>query len=222
MRRLRLLLSAAAAGLLLAAGPARAQGPTNGSWEFTAGAGYVGGFDAGSRAAELTPNSGPSGSVTLFETESRVRPAGGLLAKIGIFITPAFALEGGLRYTRPTYEVQITDDFEDAEDQTSEETLSQYLFDVSAVWHFRGSGGSRTTPFVYGGGGYLRELHEGDALVEDGLEFHAGGGVKWWLGSAGRWGFRADAGISIRDGGFDPEEKRRLVPQASGSLIWVF
>jgi hypothetical protein len=222
MRRTARLTIAGGALLVGAATPAFAQGPTAGSWEVTGGAVFVGGFDAGTRAAELTPNSGTSGSVTLFETESRVKPATGLLGKIGIYLTPSFAIEGGLRYTKPTYETRISDDFENADDLTAEETLSQYLFDVSAVWHFRGSGRGRPMPFVYGGAGYLRELHEGDTLVEDGLEIHAGGGVKWWFGAAGRWGFRAGAGISVRDGGFDPEEKRRIVPEANGSLIWVF
>lgn len=214
-------LAGAAAVVIVNAAHASAQAPASGSWEFSGGAAFVGGFDAGSRAAELTPNAGSSGRVSLFDTESRVRPSAGLRARIGIFMTRAFAVEGGLRFTRPIYEVSVTDDFEDAEDLTVEETLDQYLFDLSAVWHFRRSGGGRAMPFVYGGAGYLRELHEGEALVEEGLELHAGGGVKWFAGS-GRWGFRADAGISIKDGGFDPEEKRRTVPEASGSLIWVF
>jgi hypothetical protein len=77
-------------------------------------------------------------------------------------------------------------------------------------------------PFIYGGAGYLRELHEGDALVEDGLEFHAGAGIKVGMGSSGRFGVRADAGISVRDGGFDLDEGRRVVPVASGSLFYRF
>jgi hypothetical protein len=209
--------------VLVTATPTPAQTPTAGSWEFTGGVVFIGGFDAGNLSADLTPNSGTTGGVTLFETDSRIKPASGLLAKIGIFLTPSFALEGGLRYTRPVLESDISNDFEDAEDLTAEETLSQYLFDATAVWHFRGSGTGRTMPFVYGGGGYLRELHEGNALVEDGLEFHAGGGVKWWFGGNARWGFRAQGGFSVREGSeFDPDAKRRVLPEASGSLVWVF
>jgi hypothetical protein len=217
------LLLATAASVLVAAAPAFAQTPTAGSWEFTGGIVYVGGFDVGNLAAELTPNIGATGDVTLFETDSRVKPAAGLLAKIGIFLTPAFAVEGGLRYTRPVFETDVSDDFENAEDLTATETLSQYLFDATAVWHFRGSGTGRTMPFVYGGGGYWRELHEGNALVDDGLEFHGGGGVKWWFGGSARWGFRAQGGFSVREASeSDPEKKRRVLPEASGSLVWVF
>jgi hypothetical protein len=223
IERVSAFLIAGAAFVLLTATPARAQGPTAGSWEFTGGIVYVGGFDIGNLAAELTPNSGTTGNVTLFDTDSRIKPAAGVLAKIGFFLSPSFALEGGLRFTRPVSETDISGDFEDADDLTAEQTLNQYLFDVTAVWHFRGSGTGRTMPFVYGGGGYLRELHEGNSLVEDGIEFHAGGGVKWWFGSNARWGFRAQGGISARDGSeFEPEKKRRVIPEASGSLVWVF
>jgi len=221
--RVSAFLVASAAFVLLTATSAGAQVPTAGSWEFTGGVVYVGGFDIGPLAAELTPNSGTTGRITLFDTDSRVKPSPGVLAKIGVFLSPSFALEGGLRYTRPVFETDISGDFEEADDLTAEQTLSQYLFDVTAVWHFRGSGDARTMPFVYGGGGYLRELHEGNALVEDGIEFHAGGGVKWWFGASARWGFRAQGGISARDGSeFEPEKKRRVIPEASGSIVWVF
>ena len=73
---------------------------------------------------------------------------------------------------------------------------------------------------MYGGAGYIRQLHEGDALVEEGLEFHAGLGMKWSFGK--RVGIRGEAGISIRDGSTDEEDKRRSVPTAAGSIIWVF
>jgi hypothetical protein len=181
---------------------------------------FVGGYDFGDKAAEETSNTGTTGgSFTLFNTESRVKPAFGLLGRIGVFVTPTLAVEAGLRFTRPVFEIRNTDDTENATDVTSEETLSQYLIDGSAVWHF--GSGKRTVPFVYGGVGYLRELHEEDALVEDGIEYHAGGGVKWWFGN-GHVGVRAEGGLSIRDGGFDFDDGQRVVPVAAGSLIWLF
>ncbi len=45
-----------------------------------------------------------------------------------------------------------------------------------------------------GGAGYLRELHEENAFVEEGVEYHAGGGIKWWFGQSGRIGIRAEGG----------------------------
>ena len=109
---------------------------------------------------------------------------------------------------------------EDAPDTTAEETLSQYLFDGSIVWHL---GKGRAVPFLFGGAGYLRELHEDDALLEEGLEYHAGGGIKWWFGERRRGvGVRAEAGVSIRDGGFDFKDGQRIVPTAGGFLFYAF
>jgi hypothetical protein len=130
-------------------------------------------------------------------------------------------VEGGIRLTRPVYEVRVSGDVENAADITIEETLSQYLFDGSLVWQF--SHGGRAVPFVFGGAGYLRELHEEDALVEEGVEYHAGAGLKWWFGQGGRrFGVRGEAGISIRDGGFDFKDSQRVVPVVGGSLIYSF
>ncbi len=78
-------------------------------------------------------------------------------------------------------------------------------------------------PFVFGGAGYMRELHDRDALVEDGFEYHAGLGLKWWFNESRRgFGIRGDVGVSIRDGAFDFEDGRRIVPVAGGSLIYRF
>ena len=205
--------------------PARAQstaavGPPTGRVEVSGGGVFVGGYGLGESVAELTSNSGSSG-FDEFTTDNRVRPAFGVQARIGFVVTPAIVVEGGLRFTRPVYEVRVSGDVENAADTTVEETLSQYVFDGSVVWQF--SRGGRAVPFVFGGAGYLRELHEQDALVEEGVEYHAGGGMKWWFGEGGRrFGLRGEVGISIRDGGFDFKDGQRVVPVAGASLIYTF
>ena len=219
----RVVRFACLAAVCLAAPIAALAQPRGGAWEVSGGGTFVGGYSLGEQTAELTPNTGGA-PFELFTTDSEVKPAFGLRARIGYFLTSALAVEGGLRFTRPVYEVRISGDSENAAAVTAEETLSQYVFDASVVWHFGGSGasGGRAVPFVYGGAGYLRELHEEETLVEDGVEFHAGGGVKWWLGVRRRVGIRGEVGISVRDGGFDFEEKRRIQPEAGASLVWVF
>ena len=192
--------------------------------ELSGGVVLVGGYDLGESAAELTPNSG-STPFDEFTTENRVRRAVGVTARIGFVVTPALVVEGGLRFTRPVFEVRVSGDVENAADATIEETLSQYVFDGSVVWHFTRAafGSGRALPFVFGGAGYLRELHQEDALVEEGLEYHAGGGMKWWFGQGSRRvGLRGEVGISIRDGGFDFKDGQRVVPTAGGSLIVAF
>ena len=200
--------------------PAAAQAANAGRVELSGGAVFVGGFDEGDRAAQLTSNSG--GTFDQFSTSAKVDPVVGVQARLGVYLTRALAIEGGVRWTRPVFEVRISGDSEGAPDTTAEETMNHYLIDGSAVLHFGDRSTSRAVPFVYGGAGYLRELHEGDALVEEGTEFHGGGGVKIWMGASRRVGARLEAGLSLRDGGFDVEEKRRTVPVAGGFIFWVF
>ena len=218
-----LLVAGFATPVMAQAGPGAGSG--QGRWELSGGGVLVAGYGLGESDAELTPNSGSAPSFDQFTTDNRVRQAFGVQARIGFIVTPALVVEGGLRFTKPVYEVRVSGDSEDGADTTAEETLSQYVFDGSVVWNVTGAAfaGQRAVPIFYGGAGYLRELHEDDALVEDGLEYHAGGGIKWWFGQGRRGlGVRGEVGISIRDGGFDFKDSLRVVPIVAGSLIYTF
>jgi hypothetical protein len=83
--------------------------------------------------------------------------------------------------------------------------------------------GGRGVPFVSAGGGYIRELHEGNELVETGNEFHATAGVKYWFGTGRRrLGLRAEAGFSSRQKGLDDDEARRTLPLVLGGISLLF
>jgi hypothetical protein len=83
---------------------------------------------------------------------------------------------------------------------------------AGAVWYlpFRTS---RLSPFVRGGAGYLRQVHEERTLVETGQYYDVGGGVKWLAvartsGLVNAVGARVDVramvrrkGIAFDDGG---------------------
>jgi hypothetical protein len=119
----------------------------------------------------------------------------------------------------------VTDDAEGAEDVTADETMSRYVFGGSLVYHLTGMAfaNGRGVPFVLGGAGYLRELHEGRELVETGAEYHAGAGIKFWFGNGRRrLGLRGDVGVSIRDGAYDGENGRRTLPTAGASILYLF
>jgi hypothetical protein len=225
-RRARLAWLAIVLLVLLGASNASAQtSSSQPKWEVGGGGVFVGGFDLGNENAELTSNSGTQGGTfDLFKSSSQLKPAFGVQARIGVLLSRLLEIEGGIRFVRPVLEIKLSNDTENAADVTAKETMNQYLFDGSAVWHLKpvsASGGA--TPFLYGGAGYIRDLHEDNALVEEGVEYHAGGGVKWWLGAGrSRWGIRAEGGVSIRDGGFDFKDGKRAVPVAAGSLIYVF
>ena len=212
-------LVVAGALVLASVAPARAQGPARGTVEISGGGVIAAGYDLDRRTATLTSNTGTTGGTfDFFDVKGRVKPSYGLLGRIGVYLTPVFSVEGGVQWLRPVIAQTITGDTEGAANVTAEETLDQYLFEGSALWHL--GRGRAVTPFVYGGAGYLRQLHEGDALLEEGLEIHAGLGLKWWVGR--HIAIRGEGGISIRDGNVDEEDKRRTVPTAAGSVIWVF
>jgi hypothetical protein len=87
--------------------------------------------------------------------------------------------------------------------------------------------GRRTVPFAAGGVGYLRQLHEGLTVIEQGHFYHAGGGVKHWLMTRERGrlravGLRADARLYLLAEGisFDADPRSHLA--ISGSVFLAF
>jgi hypothetical protein len=206
--------------------PATAAGNQSGAarWEVGGGWGLSGGFTGPSALAELTANGESAGGFDLFSADGEVESGLGVVASIAFYVTPSVAVEAGLRYSQPTLMYHLANDVENAPPATAEETLSRYVFSGSLVWHFRSAASSsRFAPFIAGGGGYVRDLHQGNELIETGGEFHALGGVKYWLGSGRRrFGLRGQAGFSVISGGFDFRESSRTLPIASASLLYLF
>jgi outer membrane protein with beta-barrel domain len=199
--------------------------PHAGSWEVGGGVVWVGGFEFGEAQANETrnPTTG-TGPLTLFVSDNSVSAGFGFQGRLGYYLTSHLEIEGGLRYTRPKFESALSADFESAPSVSANETLDQYVVDGSVVFHFMNGASSRAVPFVSGGVGYLRDVHDGNQLIETGTEFHVTGGVKWWLGRPApkRLGIRAEGGVSIMDGGFTFDDKRRTEPVAGAALIYVF
>ena len=124
---------------------------------------------------------------------------------------------------RPKLDIKLSGDFESAPDQTATETLTQYVIDGSAVLNLAPFNSGRVVPFIAGGAGYIRDLHEGSELIETGIEYHGLVGIKWWFSDRPhRLGIRGEGGFSIRDGGFDFRDERRTVPIATAGLVYIF
>jgi hypothetical protein len=197
-----------------------------GSWEVSGGTAWTDGYDLGTRSAELTRNTGTgSGPFEQFTASTRVTTATGGQARIGFYLSRSVALEGGVQFLRPVVSSLLGNDVEEAEDTTATETISRYVIDGSLVFHLTGLSfaGGRGVPFLAGGAGYLRELHDRAELIETGRIYHGGAGLKVWFGQgARRLGLRADVGMATRDGGFDFREGRRTLPTAGLSLAYLF
>jgi hypothetical protein len=196
--------------------------PHAGTFEISGGALWVGGDDFDTAFANETrnPTTG-TGPLTLFQGEPRLDSGVGAEAHLAFYLSSRLSVEGGLQFCRPSLLVRTSGDFEEAIDTDARSTFSQYLIDGSLVYHF---GGGRLTPFVSGGAGYLRQVLEEGSTVETGSEFHGGGGVKYWMGSARRFGLRAEARLSSQGGGIslDGSTKRRFVPTVSAGLAYLF
>jgi len=223
-------LRAAIGVVLLAAAvaPAEAQfvrrdTPRRGSTELSVGGIWTAGNDEGDQRATLTrnPTTG-AGTFDLFTADTTLGSAIGVQARIGFYLSPKLAVEGGADISRPELRVHLTADTEGAPDTTATEKITSFIFTGSLVYQFSKRGRSMT-PFILGGAGHVRDLHQGSDLVETGLEYHGGAGIKWWSGKGRRkTGLRVDGGVSVRDGGNGTADGRRIVPTAAASLAYLF
>ena len=213
--------------MTLAAVPARAaaqpyvgtSAPHKGSFEASGGVSWTGGYDAGSAIATLT-RPGSTTPLTLFSESARMLSATGGVARLGIFLGRRVSAEATFEYSRPILRAHVTSDFESAAGTDVDGIVTTYLGGGSLLYHF---GDGRFVPFVSGGGGYLRQLHEENSELLTGTEVHAGGGLKYWLGTGGRrFGLRVDAGLSARSKAMAFEQKRRIVPAFGAGIAFLF
>jgi len=197
-----------------------ATGPHRGTLELGGGAVWTGGYDAGSADATLTRPATGAAPLTLFSVEGSVRSTPGAGAHFGVYLGRRVSVEATFQYSRPILRVRVTSDFELAPDTDANGTVTSYLAGGSLLYHF---GEGRVVPFVSGGGGYLRQLHEANAELLTGTEVHAGGGLKYWLGTgANRFGLRVGAEVSARSKSVAFEQKRRIVPSVTAGLTYQF
>jgi hypothetical protein len=197
-------------------------------FEASVGGLWLGGAELGAGDAELRRNNIPTSEFPLFSAGTRMDAAPGFDGRVAFWLTRALAVEAGFVMTRPVVRTRISDDAEDAEALTVEEDLDQYFVEAAGVLLLdRFRIGDRTIPFVSGGAGYLRQLHEGRVLVETGQVYHLGGGLRHWLRVRDRGflraaGLRLDARAYFLANGFVLEEGARPHGSISGALFLTF
>jgi hypothetical protein len=193
-------------------------GPHRGSFELSGGVVWTGGYDAGTAdAKETTAGTAP---LTLFVVDANVKSGPGAAVQIGVYLGRRVSVEAAFHYTRPILQAHLTGDFESAADVDAETTITSYLMGGSLLYHF---GDGRMVPFVSGGGGYLRQLHENNAELLTGTEIHAGGGLKYWIGTGmRRVGLRLEAQGSARSKAVAFEQKRRVLPSFVAGISFLF
>ena len=213
-----------AALLLALAGPSFAQEaprlPDN-RVTIDAGITWLGGYDVGISTAQLRGNAtgATTPPFTLFTADSHFSTGRAAELRVGVSITPRLAIEGGASLSHPRIGFRISDDSERSAQELPGEELQQYVFDGGLSWQLPIYMGRRLAPFIVGGAGYLRQLHEDRTLVETGRIYYTGGGARYWLRGghdrARPIGLRSEFRINLRTKGIDFEDKMRTYPTFS-------
>ena len=192
-----------------------------GAWN---GAQDLGRVNAETRRASTGTATPPA--FTLFTTESTLggAPVGELAFALPLTTRWALVVRGGV--SAPTLTTAISADAEAAPNVTATEQVSDYTVDVSVTYQLPRLGGRRARPFLVAGGGYLRQLHEDNALVETGRTWHGGAGLRWWLRGGDRRtravGLVGEARWVWRTGGIAFTDGARSLPMASVGVFVGF
>jgi hypothetical protein len=194
-----------------------------GRLEISAGAAWLGSLTFGSASATETTPSG--NAFNLFTTSSEVGSAAAFDARVGVRIAGTVVVEADATYARPELRVTTANDVENAPSVTAVERLQQYMIGGGATWYVPRR--SRIVPFVTGGGGYLRQLHDRALLVETGTYYQVGGGVLYLLSSdqghrLKASGIRADVRAVILSDGVAFDGGRHAAPAVAGSFFVRF
>lgn len=185
--------------------------------EISGSGAWWGGYDLGSRRPEITGPQVPAGTpVAIFDSDVTQRSGAGAEARIGWRVWRNLYAEATGGYVSSTLEARVTNDLEDAPDVTVSSSLTQVTIEGGALVELPAFDTARhLVPFVSGGAGHLRHVHEDRVLVETGTTVYAGGGLKWRVADANPKGFvqrlvvRGDVRFVSRTGGTGVDDTRR-------------
>jgi hypothetical protein len=192
------------------------------------GGGLLGGAALGAGDANLRANNPSPQAFRLFSTDTEIGRAGALHLRAGRALGRRFGVEGGVVIAHPEVRTSLSNDAESAPPLTVVERIDQYFFEASVVVMFEEwRMGAGTVPFAVAGGGYLRQLHEGLTVIEQGHLYHAGGGLKHWFvarstGVIRSAGLRADARVYVLAKGLSLDDGPRPHAAISGSVFVGF
>ena len=189
------------------------------------GIGILGGAALGGDDAELRTRGGTD--FALFGADARFGAAQQLEVRAGIALARRFAVEVRWSVSHPELRASISGDVEGVPDVTLVERVDQYIVDASLVVLLDRLRIGPVVPFAAAGAGYLRQLHEGLTLVEQGTAYHVGGGVRHRLFNRGSGllkgaGIRGDARLYVLSGGIALRDRPRPHIGASASFFVVF
>jgi hypothetical protein len=212
----------------LAPGGARAQTPDPPvrRLQLGAGVGFFGGAALGDVNANLRSASA-NDPYRVFATTSRLVNTTAIDLRAAIDLTGRFGLEAHALYGHPELRTGVVGDVENAPSVIAIERLDHYLIDGGLVIKLDELRVKGWQPFAALGAGYLRQLHEGLTVTEEGRVYYIGGGARRLLlerssGFLRGLGARGDVRLSVLTGGITVESDARRHLSASANLFVVF
>jgi hypothetical protein len=221
-----LVLVAGVVVALGSAGEAAAQQAEPARFEVSGGVRYT--FELPFDAVEAEETSASGGRYRLFSSATTLEPLTSFEARVGFQLTTM--LQAGVTgsYGVSSMATRLTSDVENIPDLTAREDLTRWSVGGDLLAELTGWRiGASTVPFLIAGVGYVRELHEGRTLTEDGRFYDFGGGVNiLFRDSPGvglkRMGVRADARAHARSGGASFGDRVRVAPAISAAFFAGF
>ncbi len=201
--------------VMLVARPAVAQSLRDGRLELSAGGVWVSALTFPDVNATQTAPGGVRRIV--FRTRSELEASPGLVARVGVRVMSRVTAESTLSMNSTRLATRISDDVELAPDTTATEPVRQFLMEGGLLVRVVRSPRRTFTPFVAVGGGYLRQLNQGQTLVSTGRSYYAGGGAHYVLGGRGgrrvrSAGVRIDARAAFLERGVALDSAWHVVP----------
>jgi len=223
------LAAGVAALWMISAGAARAQSAPAAGWgriEASFGGMWLGNQPLGRADANETTPSGPP--LKIFTSASELARAAGVEGRVALRVMDSLEAEIHGSYSVPQLKVALSGDSEAAANVTAIEKVQQFTFGGGAVWYLPTRAlGTRLVPFLTGGLGQLRQMHQDRVLLETGRYFQVGGGVKGFLvsrsqGLVNGLGVRVDVQALVRRDGVAFDDRGHASPSVGVSAFVRF
>ena len=129
---------------------------------------------------------------TVFKSSTTFEQAACPEVKVIVGLTSAIDAEGAVAYGRSHFTTRITQDPE-ASNAAISGSVSVYLLEAGVAAHLARWQRGRSVPFVSAGAGYLRQIHDGQTLIDGGPSGYVGGGARMRLGGDTARGLKSAA-----------------------------
>jgi len=174
-------------------------------------------------ANETTPS---GGQLKIFTTSSELTTVFGVEGRAAVRVLPSLEVEFEGSYGHPELRVAISGDSEGAAAATAVDTVQQFTIGGGAVWYLPPLT-PRLSPFITGGVGQLRQMHQDRISLQTGFYYQVGGGVKYFFfsrpgGFFNAFGVRADARVLVRTNGVAFDDDGHASPAAGVSAFVRF